>query len=66
MTKADILELFEFARRKTSDLLDTVAKHPDATDILGWRVETWTWPRLISPGSSCTSRRRTTAICTSG
>src|SRR5258708_5899163 len=37
MTTSDIVELFEFARKKTNDLLDTVAKLPDAAAVLGWR-----------------------------
>ena len=37
MTKADIVDLFEFVRKKTIDLLDTIAKQPDAAALLGWR-----------------------------
>ena len=37
MTKTDIVELFEFVRKKTNDLLDAVAKLPDAAAVLGWR-----------------------------
>ena len=37
MTKADLLEWLEFARKKTLDLLDAVATRPDATAILKWR-----------------------------
>lgn len=37
MTKNDLLEFMEFARKKTTELLDTIAKQPDAAKILGWR-----------------------------
>ena len=37
MTKADLREWLEFARRKTLGLLDAVATRPDAVAILKWR-----------------------------
>jgi hypothetical protein len=37
MTAADIVELLQFARTKTIDLLDAVGKRPDAQAVLGWR-----------------------------
>lgn len=37
MTKLDLKEYLEFARRKTLELLDTLAKRPDAAVALHWR-----------------------------
>ena len=37
MTNTDIVELFEFVRKKTNDFLDAIAKLPDAAAALGWR-----------------------------
>lgn len=37
MTKAALLEFFEFNRKKTLELLDKLAKEPRAQEILGWR-----------------------------
>ena len=37
MNKADLQEMMEFARRKTLDLIDTIAKAPDPAKVLAWR-----------------------------
>lgn len=37
MNKADLKELLDFARNKTLELLDTIAKQPNAAAILAWR-----------------------------
>jgi hypothetical protein len=37
MTTSDLQEFLEFSRKKTIDLLDTIAKRPDPAAILGWR-----------------------------
>jgi DinB family protein len=37
MNKADLQEILDFSRRKTLDLLDSIAKRPDPAVILGWR-----------------------------
>ena len=37
MTKTDMVEMLEFVRKKTNDLLDAVAKMPDAPAALAWR-----------------------------
>lgn len=37
MAMNDLLEFLEFTRKKTLDLLDTLAKQPDGVQILGWR-----------------------------
>lgn len=37
MNKADLKELMEFSRRKTVELLDHLAKHPDPKKVLAWR-----------------------------
>lgn len=37
MTRSDLLEFMEFARKKTMELLDTIAKQPEPAKILGWR-----------------------------
>lgn len=37
MNKTDLQELMEFSRRKTVELLDHLAKHPDPAKVLGWR-----------------------------
>lgn len=37
MTPADLREFMEFSRKKTTDLLETIAKRPDAAKVLAWR-----------------------------
>jgi uncharacterized damage-inducible protein DinB len=37
MTKADMLELLDFSRKKTLDLLENIAKLPNADKVLSWR-----------------------------
>lgn len=37
MTRADFRMILEFARKRTLDTLDQIAKRPDATAVLGWR-----------------------------
>lgn len=37
MTAADLREFMEFSRKKTMDLLETIAKRPDAATVLAWR-----------------------------
>lgn len=37
MTKADLQEFLEFNRKKTLELLDSIAKRSDPQAILGWR-----------------------------
>jgi uncharacterized damage-inducible protein DinB len=37
MNKAALQEFLGFSRRKTLDLLEAIAKHPDAPAILNWR-----------------------------
>jgi len=37
MNAADLQEILDFSRRKTLELLDTIAKRPDPAAILGWR-----------------------------
>lgn len=37
MSRTEIRKQLEFVRKKTSDFLDTIAKQPDASKILGWR-----------------------------
>jgi hypothetical protein len=37
MTSADIRSFLEFVRKKTMDTLDTIAKRPDAAELLAWR-----------------------------
>lgn len=37
MTKSDLIEFMEFARKKTAELLDTIGKQPAPEKILGWR-----------------------------
>src|SRR5277367_5038139 len=37
MNKADMRKHLEFARKKTLDLLEGIAKEPNAAAILGWR-----------------------------
>jgi uncharacterized damage-inducible protein DinB len=37
MNRADLVEVMEFARKKTLDLLDALAKHPEPAKVLGWR-----------------------------
>ncbi len=37
MTKTDLIAWLEFARKRTLDLFDTLAKRPDAQQVLAWR-----------------------------
>ncbi len=37
MTRTDMREWLEFARRKTLELLDAIATRPDAVAVLKWR-----------------------------
>jgi uncharacterized damage-inducible protein DinB len=37
MTRSDLQSFLEMSRRKTLELLDSIAKRPDAPAILGWR-----------------------------
>jgi hypothetical protein len=37
MNRADIRMLLEFARKKTLDTLEAIAKRPDAKAVLGWQ-----------------------------
>lgn len=37
MSRVEMRKQWEFTRKKTLDLLDTIAKQPNATAILGWR-----------------------------
>jgi uncharacterized damage-inducible protein DinB len=37
MNRTDIRALLEFARKKTLDTLEAIAKRPDAKAVLGWR-----------------------------
>lgn len=37
MTRADFRMILEFARKRTLDTLDLIAKRPDAAAVLGWR-----------------------------
>lgn len=37
MTKNDLVAWLEFARKRTMDMLDNLAKEPDAQTILAWR-----------------------------
>src|SRR3954462_11986773 len=37
MTRSDIRSFLEFARKKTMETLDAIAKRPDAAAVLGWR-----------------------------
>ncbi len=37
MSKAEMRKQLEFARKKSLDLLDTIAKRPDAAALLAWR-----------------------------
>lgn len=37
MNKADLQELMEFSRRKTLDLLETIARTPEPAKVLAWR-----------------------------
>lgn len=37
MNAADLITLLDHSRRKTNELLDTIAKRPDAAAVLAWR-----------------------------
>jgi hypothetical protein len=37
MTFADLIDILDFNRQKTMALVDSLAKHPKATAVLGWR-----------------------------
>src|SRR4051812_40136006 len=37
MTRSDIRSFLEFARKKTMETLDAIAKRPDAAALLAWR-----------------------------
>jgi len=37
MTKSDLQEFMEFSRKKTVELLDSIAKRPDPAKVLSWR-----------------------------
>ena len=37
MSRTEMRKQMEFTRKKTLDLLDTIAKHPDPAKVLGWR-----------------------------
>jgi len=37
MNNADLQSIMEFARKKTLDLLDAIARRPDPAAVLGWR-----------------------------
>src|SRR5207245_732419 len=37
MTRNDLLEMLDFARKKTLDLVESIAKQPEGAKILAWR-----------------------------